>query len=72
MIAGQDENEVAKVELALEKAEVRAYRKKVVLWKPIIKELKQQIKEKATVNKLQKKLYGIVHKVMVSCNSNTM
>ena len=72
MVAGQDENEVARAGLALKKAEVRAYRKEVVRWKPIIKELKQQIKEKATVKKLQKKLCGIVYKEMVSCNSNTM
>ena len=72
MVAGQDEDEVAKAGLALKKAEVRAYCKEVVCWKPIIKKLKQQIKEKATVNKLQKKLCRIVHKEMVSCNSNTM
>ena len=71
-MAGQDENEVAKARLALNKAEVRVYCKEVVCWKPIIKKLKQQIKEKATVNKLQKKLCRIVHKEVVSCNSNTM
>ena len=71
-MAGQDENKVAKAGLALKKAEVRAYCKEVVCWKPIIKELKQQVKEKTTVNKQQKKLCRIVHKEMVSCNSITM
>ena len=72
MVAGHDEDEVAKAGLALKKAEVKAYCKEVICWKPIIEKLKQQIKEKATNNKLQKKLCEIVHKEIMSCNFNTI
>ena len=72
MVASQNKNEVARAGLAFKRAQARAYCKEVACWRPIIKELKQQIKEKATANKLQKKLHRIVSKKMVSCNSNTM
>ena len=42
-------------EIALKKTKVKAYQKEVLCWKPVVKEVKQQLKDKVALNKLQKK-----------------
>ena len=72
MVAGRNKDDVAKAEIALKKAKVKAYQKEVLCWKPVIKEVKQQLKGKVALNKLQKKIGGIIHKQIVSGNFHTV
>ena len=72
MVAGWNKDNMAEAEIILKKAYVKAYQKEVLYWKPAIKEVKQQLKEKVALNKLQKKLRGIIHKQIVSGKFHTV